>query len=177
MREVPIERHDIQTFAKICADNVAALNDSICKAIYLRRHFELHDDTGLEYNLLASLFKGRPVPTVQSGGNVRDMTNEEKTLAELSIRATFIQDFDYDALVSEVTNVDAIKAKFHATTVGYEKVQLFRIINADHDDDVIRKFINETYHIENEYVVQLNPHKFESIPEYVVTECERMLAQ
>lgn len=177
VREVPIERHDIQTFAKICADNVAALNDSICKAIYLRRHFELHDDTGLEYNLLASLFKGRPVPTVQSGGNVRDMTNEEKTLAELSIRATFIQDFDYDALVSEVTNVDAIKAKFHATTVGYEKVQLFRIINADHDDDVIRKFINETYHIENEYVVQLNPHKFESIPEYVVTECERMLAQ
>lgn len=177
VREVPIERHDIQTFAKICADNVAALNDGICKAIYLRRHFELHDDTGLEYNLLASLFKGRPVPTVQSGGNVRDMTNEEKTLAELSIRATFIQDFDYDALVSEVTNVDAIKAKFHATTVGYEKVQLFRIINSDHDDDVIRKFINETYHIENEYVVQLNPHKFESIPEYVVTECERMLAQ
>lgn len=176
VREVPIERHDIQTFSKICADNVVALNDSICKAIYLRRHFELHDDTGLEYNLLASLFKGRKTPTIQSATDNRDMTAEEKNAAESNIREAFIPDFDYDALVSEVTNVDAIRAKFHATTVGYEKIQLFRIINADHDDDVIRKFINESYHIENEYVMQLNPHKFEIIPEYVLAECERMLA-
>lgn len=40
---------------------------------------------------------------------------------------------------------------------------------------LIRKFINESYHIENEYVMQLNPHKFESIPEYVIAECERLL--
>ena len=52
---------------------------------------------------------------------------------------------------------------------------MFRVINGKHQDDVISKFINESYHIENEYVMQLNPHKFESIPEYVVDECAKAL--
>lgn len=174
VKEVPIDRDDIQTFAKICKDNIATLSDSLIKAIYLRRQFELQDDMGLEYNLLASLFKGRDVPTVKAATGNRDMTSQEKTEAEKGI-GEHLPDFDYGALVAEVKNVEAIKAKFHATSVGYEKIQLFRIFNAEHDDDVIRKFINESYHIENEYVMQLNPHKFESIPEYVVEECERLL--
>ncbi|GES45371.1 hypothetical protein RsS62_46230 [Rhizobium dioscoreae] len=174
--EVPIERNDIQTFPKICKDNIAALADPIIKAIYLRRHFELQDDTGLEYNLLASLFKGRDTPTIKTGAMVRDMTTDELAIAEASIQNGFIQGFDYAALVAEVKNVEGIKAKFDATNVGYEKIQLFRIINDEHDDSVIRKFINESYHIENEYVMQLNPHKFESIPEYVIAECEAMLS-
>ena len=77
--------------------------------------------------------------------------------------------------MAEVNDVNAIRTKFLATDVGYEKIQLFRIFDIEHDDDVIRKFINESYHIENEYVMQLNPHKFESIPEYVIDECVRML--
>ncbi|MDH7806851.1 MULTISPECIES: AAA family ATPase [unclassified Rhizobium] len=174
--EVPIERNDIQTFAKICKDNIGALDDSIIKAIYLRRHFELQDDTGLEYNLLASLFKGRDTPTIKSGSSTRNMTADEQAAAETSIRENHIVDFDYASLVSEVKNVEGIKAKFYATNVGYEKIQLFRIINDEHDDSVIRKFINESYHIENEYVMQLNPHKFESIPEYVVEECAALLS-
>ncbi len=72
-------------------------------------------------------------------------------------------------------NVTSVRAKFFATNVGYEKLQLFRICNIDHDDDVIRKFITESYHIEIEYVMQLNPLKFEAIPEYVVEECVRLL--
>ncbi|WP_354249034.1 hypothetical protein [Bradyrhizobium sp. LA2.1] len=103
------------------------------------------------------------------------MTPEEKQAAEESIRKEHLPGFNYDALVAEVNDVNAIRAKFAATDVGYEKIQLFRIFNIEHDDDVIRKFINESYHIENEYVMQLNPHKFESIPEYVIDECVRML--
>ena len=68
-----------------------------------------------------------------------------------------------------------MKTKFFDTAVGYEKIQLFRIIKGKHQDDIIAKFINESYHIENEYVMQLNPHKFESVPEYVVEECVKLL--
>lgn len=174
VKEVTIERGDIQTFTKICKDNIATLTDPLIKAIYLRRQFEMNDDTGLEYNLLASLFKGRNIPTVISPTGSRDMTPQEKKMAETNIRVD-LPAFDYDALVAETKNVEAIKAKFHATNIGYEKIQLFRIFSGDHDDDIIRKFINESYHIENEYVMQLNPHKFESIPEYVVEECSRLL--
>ncbi|MQW01354.1 AAA family ATPase [Sinorhizobium medicae] len=175
VKEVPIARKDIQTFAKVCRANIATLQDPILKAIYLRRDYELRDEVGLEYNLLASLFKGRAVPTLQTATENRNMTPEERQAAEATIRAEHMPRFNYDALISEVNNVDAIRAKFLTTDVGYEKIQLFRIFNIDHDDDVIRKFINESYHIENEYVMQLNPHKFESIPEYVIDECLRML--
>ena len=175
VREVPIAKEDIQTFAKVCRANITSLQDPILKAIYLRRDYELRDDVGLEYNLLASLFKGRLVPTLQSATENRDMTVEEKQSAQAKIQAEHLADFNYDALVAEVNNVNSVRAKFLATNVGYEKLQLFRIFNIEHDDDVIRKFINESYHIENEYVMQLNPHKFEAIPEYVIDECVRLL--
>jgi energy-coupling factor transporter ATP-binding protein EcfA2 len=175
VKEVTITREDIQTFGKVCSANIAALEDPLLQAIYLRRDYELRNEVGFEYNLLASLFKGRAVPTLQTATENRNMTLEEKRTAEKSIREDRLAEFNYDALVAEVNDVNGIRAKFLATNVGYEKIQLFRIFNIQHDDDVIRKFINESYHIENEYVMQLNPHKFESIPEYVIDECIRML--
>jgi len=173
--EIPIHRHDIQTFTRICRENIIKLTDPIVKSIYARRHYEISDDLGLEYNLLASLLKKRATPTIKTASVDRDMTTEEKAAAQANIRKEYIADFDYDALVKEVSDVAVMKAKFLATNVGYEKLQLFRIVRGQHDDDVITKFINESYHIENEYVMQLNPHKFESVPEYVILECERLL--
>jgi hypothetical protein len=172
--EVPIKSSDIHTFAKICTEIVNAPGDNLIKSIYLRRFYEIMDNAGLEYNLLASLFKKRAVPTIQSATENRDMTAAEKLAAETEIRNR-IPDFDYDALVGVVNDDAVMKAKFAATNVGYEKIQLFRIIRGKHEDNVITKFINESYHIENEYVMQLNPHKFESVPEYVVEECMRLL--
>lgn len=172
--EVPIKSNDIHTFAKICTEITTAPGDTLIKSIYLRRFYEIMDNMGLEYNLLASLFKKRATPTIQSATENRDMTAAEKSAAEASVK-TRIPDFDYDALLSEVVDDTAMKAKFFATAVGYEKIQLFRIIRGKHEDDVITKFINESYHIENEYVMQLNPHKFESVPEYVADECTRLL--
>lgn len=175
MKEVPIQSTDIQTFAKICKENIAKLSDPIVKSIYLRRHYEIVDDCVLEYNLLASLFKKRSVPTMKTSSENRDMTAEEKLEAVSKIKAGYIADFDYDELVNQVKDTNLMKQKFFATDVGYEKIQLFRIVSGRHDDDVITKFINESYHIENEYLMQLNPHKFESVPEYVVDECTRLL--
>ncbi|MGN6423634.1 MAG: AAA family ATPase [Asticcacaulis sp.] len=173
--EVPILRDDIQTFAKICNDNMGTLADPVIKAIYMRRYYEILDDVGMEYNMLASLFKKRPVPTVKTDAGQRDMTPAEKQQAEAEIKKC-IPEFDYDSLVQDVSDDAKMKAKFAATDVGYEKIQLFRILRGQHDDDVITKFINESYHIENEYVMQLNPHKFESVPEYVIEECAKIIA-
>lgn len=172
--ELPIERSDIQTFAQICRDVIAAQVDSIIRSIYLRRHYEIVNDKGLEYNMLASLFKKRDIPCVRSIGGDVDMTPLEKIDAQTKIRE-HIPDFDYDALVVVVKDDVAMRAKYAGTLVGYEKIQLFRIIHGKHDDHVITKFINESYHIENEYVMQLNPHKFESVPEYVIDECTKLL--
>jgi hypothetical protein len=45
----------------------------------------------------------------------------------------------------------------------------------DVENSVIQKFINETYHIENEFISQLDPAKFDTIPEYVVAECDKLV--
>ena len=39
----------------------------------------------------------------------------------------------------------------------------------------IQKFINESYHIENEFICQLDPAKFDTIPEYVIAECDKLM--
>ena len=174
IKETIITSDDIRTFAKICKDILSENIDDVIKAIYLRRHYEILDNVGLEYNLLASLFKARTIPTLASATENRDMSPQEKTAAETEIK-TLIPSFDYDALVQQVSDDGVMKAKFLETDVGYEKIQLFRIIKGKHQDDIISKFINESYHIENEYVMQLNPHKFESVPEYVVEECAKLL--
>jgi len=62
VKEAEITADDIRTFAKICSEILAANVDDAIKAIYLRRHYEIVDNVGLEYNLLASLFR-RPFAT------------------------------------------------------------------------------------------------------------------
>jgi len=173
--EIAITKADIQTFAQICNDIVGGQSDNLIKAMYLRRHFEIIDDVGLAYNLLASLLHKRENPTVKSPTEDRKMTPEERVEA-LNIIRNKISDFDYDKLLSELSNDDLMLNKYRSTNIGYEKIQLFRLLKGKHEDDIISKFINQSYHIENEYVMQLDPRKFDSIPEYVVKECDRLLS-
>lgn len=174
--ETVINKADIQTFAQICNDIACGEADNLIKAIYVRRHFEITDNVEMEYNLLASLFKKRNEPTVKSATEDRVMSNEEKILAEVAIKRK-IHDFEYGELLAQLNDPEVMMMKYKATDVGYEKIQLFRLIKGKHDDKVISKFINESYHIENEYVMQLDPRRFDSIPEYVVKECDRLLAE
>ena len=173
--ETIITSNDIRTFAKICTEICNQNIDDLIKAIYLRRHYEILDNTGLEYNLLASLFKKRSVPTIASATENREMTPQEKIDAEAKVKER-ISSFDYDILVTQASDDELMITKFNNADVGYDKLQLFRVIKGSHGDHIIAKFINESYHIENEYVMQLNPHKFESVPEYVIQECEKLLA-
>lgn len=174
VKETVFTSDDIRTFTKICKDILSKHSDDVIKAIYLRRHYEIADDVGLEYNLLASLFKKRTVPSLGPATERRAMSNDEKATAEAAIKE-WIPAFDYDVLVDQVKDDNLMTKKFFSTDVGYEKIQLFRIIKGRHDDDVITKFINESYHIENEYLMQLNPNEYESVPEYVVDECAKLL--
>lgn len=172
--ERAITKSDIKTFAEICNSIIDDVTDDLIKVIYLRRKFEISDKVDLEYDLLASLLHKRETPTIKSATADRTMNSEEKQKAEQEIRKSIGQ-FNYDELLSEINDTERMLAKYHATSIGYEKIQLFRLIRGRHDDNVITKFINESYHIESEYVMQLNPRIFDSVPEYVVQECDRLL--
>ena len=55
---------------------------------------------------------------------------------------------------------------------NYEKLHIYRVIFDDKPDmiesDIIQKFINEAFHIENDYIYQLNPSVYQTVPQYVI---------
>ena len=178
--ETEINAADIQTFAQICEENIRGLSDEIIKCIYLRRHFEILNDLGAEYNYLANLLHARVAPIHKTDAGDVDMTAEEVGVAVVGIKE-FIPDFDYGAVLAIINDKSEMKRRFQGANVGYDKLQLFRIYKQvhrpDYDGDaILEKFVNESFHIENEYVMQLNPHKFDNIPEYVVQECDRVMS-
>ncbi|MBS1186620.1 MAG: hypothetical protein H6R04_638 [Burkholderiaceae bacterium] len=177
--ETKIKESDIQTFAQICTENVGSLSNEVIRCVYLRRNFEILNDLGDEYNYLANLLHARAVPIRKTDVGDVAMTAMEISVAVAGIKK-FIPDFDYGAVLAIINDKSEMKRGFQEATAGYDKLQLFRIYKEVHqpadDDDILHKFVNESFHIENEYVMQLNPHKFDNVPEYVVQECDRVIS-
>lgn len=171
---------DIATFSQVCDANIASAADPIVQCIYLRRLFEVHGARGVGYDMLSSVLHARDVPTRKSSTGEDIPLESHEFLKATEAVQKYIAGFDYNRLVTELKQPGSLKARFDATDVGYEKVQLFRVMSALdpiglRGDDVFTKFVNETYHIENEYVMQLNPRDFDAIPEYVVAACKALV--
>ena len=169
------------TFSQVCDKNIASSADPVVKCIYLRRRYEVHGERGAAYDVLSSLLHVRDEPSSKGEkGEFIPLDEEEREQAIAEIQKV-ISSFDYDALLAQVKDREVLKAKFEATNVGYEKVQIFRIASAlDPDalggDAAFKKFVNESYHIENECVMQLNPREFDAVPEHVIHACADLLA-
>lgn len=180
LAEKPIHATDIKTFSEVCDENISSSTDQIVQCIYLRRRFEVHGARGDEYELISSVLHARAVPTRKLATGEHVPLDESEVAAATAEVRKYIPDFDYDQLATESKNRESLKARFTATDVGYEKVQLFRMLLAlDPEsfkgDEVFTKFVNETYHIENEYVMQLNPKEFDAVPEFVIAACTTLV--
>ena len=179
--EVEIVESDIQTFAQICFYNIKNLTDDVIKCIYLRRHFEMVNDLGIEYNYLANLLHGRDIPILKQATGDVPMDSHQIVDAEIGVKQ-HIPGFSYAAILESIKNKSGMIAQFTSATAGYDKLQLFRIFKeiyasaSGEQNSIFQKFVNESFHIENEYVMQLNPHKFDNVPEYVIQECERIIS-
>lgn len=180
VEENPIKPADIMTFSQVCDKNIASSADPIIKCIYLRRRYEVHGERGAEYDVLSSLLHVRDEPSSKGeNGEFIPLDEEKREQATTEIQQV-IPGFDYDALLVQLKDREVLKAKFKDTNVGYEKVQIFRIASVlDPDalgsDAAFKKFVNESYHIENEYVMQLNPREFDAVPEHVIRACADLL--
>ena len=87
--------------------------------------------------------------------------------------------FSYRDVLNEIKDTKKLKLLYHSSNNGYEKLNLVRILINDTDtiNSVIKKFINETYHVENEFICQLDPAKFDVIPEYIIAECDKIISE
>lgn len=184
--EQPVAREKIKNFNNICRENISSNCDEIIKLIYLRRLEEVSGSDDQVYQLISNCLHGEDVPFLRqydkdtSQFDNVEMTAEQIQKAEKEI-GDYIPGFNYLQTVSRVKDVELLKGLYDGSDIGYEKLQLFRSICETTDkvekNDVIMKFVNETFHVENEYVMQLNPREYDPVPEYVVLECDRILRE
>lgn len=182
IEDLPIKKKDVQTFAEICRNALNSNKDDIIKLIYIRRLFEITDEKGDAYQVLSNLLH-------KGNGKVRGIDIREPKDAEgkhpemdqnkfnngCNVISSSLKGFSYSALLDRICNTLEMKKVYAESTNGYEKLQVCRLIDHEENDAVIEKFIKQTYHIENEFICQLDPTQFDTIPEYIVSECDKIV--
>lgn len=173
--EKKITKNDIKTFTEICNENINAAPIDVIKLIHLRRLYEILDNKGLPYELLSNLFHKRDTPFKKIDNDEIILTSDEINEATIQITEK-ITSFDYHQLLLKVKNDSLIKDLYVSSTNNYEKLELYRTLTGEAiGDNVLCKYINETFHIENDYVMQLNPLKYQVIPNYIIDQCNKQL--
>jgi len=174
IKEIEITKDDLLTFSQICKSNLDAEISDLAKTIYLRRYYEIMDDKGLEYQMLSSLQHGRDIPTIQEAGETREMNNEEQKKASSGI-CKMMSSFKYECILQILKNKKKLKELYSKASSSYEKLQLFRLLDITIPNKTVDKFVKETYHIENEQISQLNPLKYDTVPYFIIEECDRCI--
>lgn len=179
--EISIEKEDIKSFGSVCQDNIRRVQDVIIRCVYLRRYYEILDHYSSEYHVLSSLLKKRTHPSFDREEN--NLIPEEKIINATAKIKPYIPDFDYALILQQLSNEQEMLQRYINASNNYEKLQLYRIIKQGatrtelHSNDVIRKFINEAFHVETEYIMQLDPSKYSPVPQYIIDECDKSLEE
>lgn len=172
--ETTIEENDLKNVVEltniICMDNSYPMHVRI---VNYRKYIELTKtnckNTAL-YQVLSNLIHGRAIPTEDDDITQLDQTVIIRGCNEINDK---LGNFTYGDLLSLVTD-EKLKNEI-ASGNDYSKVMAFRLLFERHKEVFKRlrmkepatyKYINETNHIENDYVFQLDQMKFYSIPTY-----------
>ncbi|WP_406242057.1 hypothetical protein ACF3M2_14225 [Tissierella carlieri] len=186
LTEKEILRENIKTFLDILKDNIVSAKADINRLIYLRRFYELNDNRGIPYELLSNLFHKRETPiygnsvccrVYKDSDCCREIKEPEIDSATKKIRK-YIPGFEYSKFIDLINDTSIMIDLYNKSESNYEKLQIYRIINDGQKcNDIIQKFINETFHIDNDYIYQLNPCNYQTIPQYIIDECDKNIKE
>lgn len=175
LTELEIKKDDIKSAFDIAQKNIADSSHILCKLVHLRRLYEITDSKKMGWQLISNVLKKRDIPYYYSNEEDRPMQEDEinEGINEIHKR---IPEFSLNEVMHLVTNQAELLKIYEACIINYEKLQIYRIINNNNSsNDVIKKFVNEAFHIENDYLFQLNPYVYDSVPHYVIDECDKDL--
>ena len=172
LKETEINKEHIESSVQIAKENVSAAPNTVSKIIFLRRLIEIVEGKNNAWHLLSNLLHKRETPTV-SNEPMSDVDVSEGT-AQIQ---QYIPDFSYPAVFADINNQGNLIRFYDEASSNYEKLQIYRMIfPAAEEEHVMRKFLNSAYHVENDYLFQLNPFVFNTIPNYIILECDREVA-
>jgi ABC-type Mn2+/Zn2+ transport system ATPase subunit len=176
IEEKPILKHNIKSCIDICKSNIINSTDMIHKLIYYRRLLEMQDDKDSAWQLVSNIFhKNRVIPMIKAPGesDLREMTIDEINLFTEIVRRD-IGGFDYYNVYQRTLNIRDMINLYEISKSGYEKVQIYRIL---YDGDLetgssLKKYVDETFHVQNDYLFQLNPREYKIVPQYILDSCD-----
>jgi energy-coupling factor transporter ATP-binding protein EcfA2 len=177
LNETPILKSDITTFSTICDEALKEEVSDVVKLVYLRRNYEIQNNKGMPYQILSSLLHKRPVPTKFTSTGEVNLTAAEVTEGTQAI-LTKLPTFDYSAMHAFLSDSSRMKDAYFKAKSNYAKIQIFRVTHGTFKDSAaITKFVNENFHIENDFIMQLNPIKYDLVPGHIIEECDKIMSQ
>lgn len=159
----------------------------VSRVAFLRKLSELNGRNGdwdLVYEILSCLIHANEIRRKIGNNTYINIAPEDIALGVSKIKE-YIPDFDYDELKNNIYTKEGIKNLYDAETNAYLKVQLFREMNEiltrnevkiTQMDGAWYKFIDETYHIENDYLHFLDIIKFNIVPSYIIDNVDEIVS-
>lgn len=179
---------DVKLILRECKDIATDESVNIVSRIaFLRKLCELNecrDDWGNVYEILSCLVHAKPIKRKIANNVYEDMLLEEIDTGIDKIKE-FIPDFSYDDLLENTYKIACIKELYNSESNAYLKIQLFRALKGIVDekqlslspmDSAWYKFIDETYHIENDYLHYLDVMKFNIVPDYIMKKVDEIMS-
>lgn len=127
----------------------------------------------LAYNILSSIVHGR-VDASKDNEGIDLLTNEELAQGKSEIQK-YIPDYSYSLLLDEC-NPEKLLRRYHSLSDAYSKLLVIRIYcervpefreTLQRQYEVLRKYIDETFHIENDYVFMLDVRTHNIVPQAI----------
>ncbi|MFZ3131345.1 MAG: AAA family ATPase, partial [Desulfosporosinus sp.] len=180
----PIQKGDdlmssVVLFKELAMDgNIDIVARIGCLRKFIEHQFKNPQTESNAYNILSSLIHGRPQPTLDSDGNIK-LTDEQVNEGVEYIKG-FITEFDY-AIVLDQCSAQNLLSRYGRETSAYIKMLILRAYTEQNKDarerlrkknDVLRKYVDETYHIENDYIYSLDVRRFNIVPENYITDAD-----
>jgi ABC-type lipoprotein export system ATPase subunit len=149
-----------------------------CLRKFIEHQFRNPQEESDAYNVLSSLIHGRPEPTLEGNKLTTDQISNGVDYIK-----DFISDFEYAAVLSQCTPEKLIE-RYSTETSAYIKMLILRAyIEQDKAtrerlrkiNDVLRKYIDETYHIENDYLYSLDVRRFNIVPDNYIADADKFV--
>lgn len=178
--EIPIQKNvDMMSMVvlmkEIATDTSVVLPVRIgCLRKYIEHTNKDPKTNSPSYNLLSSLIHGSNTPSNDSNGE-NPMSDEDVASANDEIK-NYIADFDYENILSTFDSKSLLDL-FETETNKFFKLLIIRAyIERDENarermkkfNDSLRKYTDETHHIENDYLYSLDVRKFNIVPQYYI---------
>lgn len=171
--ETAIGHDDMKPIRALFRDIAQNSDLPIVQLAYARKLLELDNEKTEAWHYLSSLFHHKPFPSYQDGERL-DGDATRSALDEIRSLTGF--EPDYDKLLSQIDDKAAMHDLFETCEYKYGRLQIARIaLDGEGIDRVSKKLLDETLHVDNGFIFQLDPRQFELIPDSIIERCEKAL--